>query len=518
MSSNVSPDSPAPPPVAATPPPNEKPDVDRMAAGAGVSLVGKVGGRGLDFAKQIIIARLLGAEAYGLYALAWNLLRVIGILAPLGLQNGVIHFASQHWRTADGRFKSVLLRSLLLSVGMGVVVAAVLFMLAPWLATTVFDEPQFAPTLRLFTLVLPFMSGLRVVAAATRVSQRMKYSIYAEDIAQTALDLALFITFYLLGWRLLGAVFATVLSFIVAFGLGLYYLRKLFARALAVPSKAGVSYRELVGYSIPTAFSGMFGVLVFRFDRLFLGYFWTATEVGIYQAASQFSVMFPVILTGFNAILTPMVADLFHQHDMRRLEELYRINTKWGIYAMVPIFLVLVLLPRDVIVVAFGPEYAAGALAMAILVVGQFINGATGAVGILLIMTGYQNYWFRISILFMVLGFILNFVLIPPLGMVGAALATAFTVSVLFLVGLVQVRRTLHLWPYDRRYAKGLVATAVTAIVILAVQLLPLSPFVNVVVSALLSLLVFFGLLLVQGLNAEDRAFLQIMWRKVRKT
>ncbi len=85
--------------------------VNRMAAGAGISLFGVGLGRGLDFVKQIALARLLGPEAFGLYAIGWNLLRIVGILAPFGLHNGVVHFGTPFWRKDNPALRSILTRS-----------------------------------------------------------------------------------------------------------------------------------------------------------------------------------------------------------------------------------------------------------------------------------------------------------------------------------------------------------------------------------------------------------------------
>ena len=195
--------------------------VNRLAVGASVSLIGVMLGRGLEFFKQVALARLLGLEAFGLYALGWNLLRSIGILLPLGLQNGVLHFGARYWRQDDGALRSILVRTIAMSFLIGCGVTLILFIAAPWLMVNVFNEPGFITPFRVFTLMLPFMGTLRVAANATRISQRMQYSVAAEEIAQSTLNILLFALFYLLGWELMGAVVSTVLSYIAALGVAL---------------------------------------------------------------------------------------------------------------------------------------------------------------------------------------------------------------------------------------------------------------------------------------------------------
>ena len=490
--------------------------VNRLAIGAGVSLAGTVLGRGIDFAKQVAMARLLGPDAFGLYAIGWNALRILEVLAPLGLHNGVVHFGAAFWRKDDGAFRSILTRTIVFSFVIGWAITFALIVAAPWVTAEVFKEPEFLPLFRAFALMLPFMGALRVAANATRISHDMKYSVAAEQIAQAVSNLILFVVLYLLGWRLLGAIVSTVLSFAVALILAIYYVRRLFAPAFAQRPKRAVSNRELFAYSLPTAMAGMFGVVINRVDRLFLGYYWPSDEVGIYQAAAQISVILVLILNAFNMILMPMIAEQFRQGDMGHLEELYRVNTKWGVYSVLPVVLVIAFAAEDVMTVLFGAEYAAGSFALTVLTIGQFINIATGAAGTILIMTGHQNSWFRLSVLILVVNLTLNLSLIPRWGMNGAAVATSTTVGGLFAVGLIIVHRLLRIWPYDRRYLKGLLAAAATAVLLAVIRLLGLSPFWNLVFSTTLSFAAFYGLLVWFGLDEEDKSFIGLIRRRVR--
>jgi O-antigen/teichoic acid export membrane protein len=494
-------------------------NISRLGIGASISLVGKVVGRGIDFLKQIALARLLSVEAFGLYALIWSLLRVVGILAPLGLQNGVIQFAMPFRLGDSGRFKDVVVRSLLLGLLVATFFSVLFWLAAPWLAENLFQDPDFVWASRLFALILPPMVGLRIAANATRISQRMQYAIYAEELLQSISALLLFVGLFLAGWQLSGAIWATILSFLLAFLLACYYLYQLFPNALRGQRVRAVSNKMLLAYSLPTALSGMFGVVVNRMDRLFIGYYLTTTDVGVYQAAAQFSIVFAVVLDGFNAIFSPMIADLYQNGRLDQLEEIFRVSTKWGIYVNAPFFLVIFFVPAALLEAVFGPAYLLGVTSLLILTIGQTINTGVGGVGRLLIMTGHQQAWFYSSGLMMILSILLNILLIPRWGIVGAAVATAVTIAMLFIVGLVQVRLLLNMWPYDARYRKGMVALLVAVGgLLLILRLLPmLSPWLLLVVATLSSCLFFWGTLLLLGLDEEDRTFFNTIWHRLHQ-
>jgi len=486
-------------------------DVQSLGSGVTVSLGGKVLGRGLHIVGQIVLARLLGPATFGLYAIGWTLVRIAGALAPLGLDQGIIRFAPRFWHSDAPALRGLLVKCLSMAILSGMMLALGLVWASPWLAADVFGKPELTPVLRLFALTFPFLTGLRVAAAATRATRRMKFSAYAEELTQPAANLLLVVAFYLLSWRLLGAVAAAVISFIAAFVLALFYLKRLFPEVLAVSSRSAVRVRELVGFSLASSLGSAFILLIVWMDRLMAGYFLPAAEVGVYQAASQSAVSFAVILGGFNLVFAPMMANLYQKKEApNRLEELFCVSTKWTLYVCLPFFLVVCFASRALMTAVFGPEYAAGGLALLILASSQMVNAGTGPVGVLLTMSGHPHRWFAISGSMLLVNIILNLLWIPRWGIMGAALASACAVSGLSLLGLWQVKRLLLIWPYDRRHRKELFAAGTTAAVLWFVRPGGPDPLPFGVFSLVpLSVMVFVGTLVLLGLDGEDWNFFQ---------
>lgn len=438
-------------------------DVRRLAGGAAVQLAGKLVGRGSAFLLQLALARFLGPGAYGLYALGHTLFLITGLAASLGLEHGAVRFASRHLGEDEARLGAVLRRCLGLAVGSSLAVAAALYLGAARLAEGVFEKPGLTPVLALFAFGLPLIAGLRVAAAGTRVSQRMHFSAIAEDLVQPLSNLALVVVFWLVGWRLLGAVGALVLSFGTALVTAAVFLRRTFPAVTAPVDGRAPRAVELLGFSIPAAFAGLLGLGTLWADRLLVGIFLTEAETGIYVAAAHPATMLALLLTSFNAIFSPMIAELYQKGEQARLERLFRTCTRWGLCLAMPVFLAVVFFPRQLITVVLGAPYVSGERAMVILTSGQMVNLATGAVGFLLVMSGRQKLWMVMTAVALVANVVLNCLWIPRYGLEGAATATACVLVALFLAALYAVYRTLGLWPYDRRVAKDLAAAAVTA-------------------------------------------------------
>ncbi|MEZ4681928.1 MAG: flippase [Caldilineaceae bacterium] len=443
-------------------------DIRVFAKGGIISLAGKFIGRGTNSLLQIFLARALGPQALGLYALGWTTIRLGGVLIPLGLDRGIIHFTSNDWQENPGRFRSILQRSLAAGFISGCLTGILLFVAAPQLAAFM-QKPELVNVLRGFAFAYPLLAGMKIMAAATTVSKRMQYAVYIEDFGFPFFNLMLFLILFGFGMKLTGAIIATICSLLIVCALGFYFLKQILADlplATVVPSMT-LPMGTLLAYSVPSAFAGVFNVLLLWLDRYFIGYYLSAEQTGIYQALTQIPILFVISLQGLNAIFSPMIASIYAQKEHTRLNELFKISTKWGIYCSLPLFIVAVLFPDHLLYVMFGSRYMGWTVPLIILATGQMLNAITGPVGYMLIMTGHQKYWFWLCMIALIINSVLNSWLVPLYGFSGAAIATAISVVTLNGGALLQTRRVLQLWPYDWRYLKGVIAAATTTVSVL---------------------------------------------------
>ncbi len=406
----------------------------------------------------------------GLYALGWGAFRLLTLPATLGLNNGVQRYGSIARRRGGIGGRALLrkawwitgIASTLLAIGM-------LLSVERW-AARLSDSPQLVPILVAFSFAVPAAAWLRVGAAATRVSQDLRASVAIEDFGRPFLFAVFAAVLLWAGWGAFGAGLAATLSFVVAGAVAVYWARRWFPQRPAgdPADEDGVGTRELIAYSVPTAMAGTVTVAMTWLDRLLVGFYMNETAVGWYQVAAQASGLFAVVIGAFTAIFAPMIAGLLEGGDREQLQELYRTATKWAVLAVVP-GAVLCLGFSDVAVDAvFGADFAPAALPLAILGLGQLASVATGAVGFLLMMGGRQNLWLALSLLAVAADVVLNMALIPRYGLPGASVATSISVALLFGAGLLAVRRSLKLWPWDRRF----VAVAVVVLTAFAAALL----------------------------------------------
>ena len=492
---------------------SERPsDLAKLSSGAGTTLVGKFAGRGVQFAGQVLLARVLGPEGFGLYALGWALLGLVRLVAPLGLENAIVRFGAQAAASGASAVRGVVRRSLVATLVSSTLFGASLWLFADVISTQLFDEPRVAPVLRLLAPSVPLAALVRVMSAATRVSGQMRLSVLAEDLTQPAVIVLLLVAVQLAGASgVLEATAATTLSFAAALGVASVCLMRAFPGMRGVPPRGGASLRTLTAFSIPSMIAVGLSVAMTLVDRIVIGHFRPVHDVGVYQAISQTSMVFMVILNAMNTIFGALAPALEFEGERGRLAEMLRVTTKWAVYLSVPLALVFCLLAGPVIEVLFGRAYLDGVPALRLLALAQLANVAVGQIGMVLIMTGQQLRWLALTAPAFALNLLLNIMLVPRLGATGAALSSLMSTTVLLGVASWLASVQLGQRTMDRRMLKGLSGAAVGAAALLIVRTIVPGPLAQLAVGAVVAVLVFGAMLRALGLDDEDRVLLGVV-------
>ncbi len=190
-----------------------------------------------------------------------------------------------------------------------------------------------------------------------------------------------------------------------------------------------------------------------------LGHFASERDVGIYSVAVKVS-SFVVIGLG---IALPIVAPLFSQfsetRDNKLTEALFRTVTKWLCYSALIIFACIAIF-RVELLHLFGKPCTAGATALLILAAGELADAVTGPTGVLLAMTGKQKWELANTTSMVAFNFLLNLVLIPTMGLIGAAIVAAVSIATATINGLklIQVYMLFGLRAHSLKYLKGVFA------------------------------------------------------------
>jgi O-antigen/teichoic acid export membrane protein len=181
---------------------------------------------------------------------------------------------------------------------------------------------------------------------------------------------------------------------------------------------------------------------------ILLGIWVSSQDVGIYSAASKIALLMSFVLQAVNIIAAPKFAVLWQQGDHSTFEKMAIYTRKISTIAALPLLGMFVFAPQ-VVMRIYGSDFEVGSSLLAILALGQFVNAATGSVGFMLIMSGHEAMFRRIISVSVLLNFSICVFFIPQIGVLGAAIASALSLSLQNILCIGAVRRHLGINMYQ---------------------------------------------------------------------
>ena len=399
--------------------------------GAAVALVLKVLGAGLTFLFNLVLARALGAEGAGLYFLALTVTTIATVFGRMGLDNTLLRFTAANASVNDwSAVKGVYMKGMKLALIASFLSAVIVFVFASVLADKVFQKPELVVPMRWMSLAVVPMTFVILHAQVLKGLKRIRDSFIVFGVGVPAISLVgLLILRESYGVN--GAVWAYGIGAILTMLLGVILWH------VSTPQlrKASGDFRanDLLQSSIPLFWVASLNMLINWTATFALGIWGTGEDVGIFSMASRTAMLTSLILTSVNSISAPKFAELYKKKEMAALGTTARNTAKLMTLIASPLLLLFLIAPQWVMGM-FGDEFQKGGILLSILAIGQFVNVATGSVGYLLMMSGKEKLMRNNVALIAAMSILLNAVLVPIYGALGAVIATAVCLSLQNLI------------------------------------------------------------------------------------
>jgi O-antigen/teichoic acid export membrane protein len=486
--------------------------VSLIAKGAAIVFAGTIAGGALRYLFQVLVARHIGVESFGLFSLGLAVFNVAVMIASLGMGQGVVRFVSLYQAERDRRrVKGTSLLAAALALVGGSVVGLLLVIVSRFLAVDVFDTSDLTPVLRFFAVGVPFFALTTVFLSSTQGLRIMKYRVYVRDLFELLSRIALATVAFLLGWKLLGAIVAFVASIIAGTLLSFLFYRRVFGPILTPRIRSILEPRRFLAFCWPLFFADGFNFTEAWISTFVLGYYATPEAVGVFSAAYRTSLLVQGLLTSFNTMFAPIISDLHHTAELRKLESLFKMVTKWAFSLGFPAVALIVIFPREILTV-FGQDFAGGGISLIVLGLGQLMNLVTGPLGVMISMSGRSRLTMLNAVLHLLLQAGLCFLLIPGYGVLGAAVAKVLSIAFLRMMRLLQVRLLLGMHPFRRTFLKPVLAGGVSWLLLSLARTsiqTTASPAPWLILGSLSFLIVYGLVLTLLGFDEEDRMLFQ---------
>ena len=187
--------------------------LDTILKGAGLALGARAGAGLLGYAFVVLVARVLGAEGFGLYTLVYGIVVLASVLGRLGLGETLLRFvAIYRGAGAAGRTKGALRFALLASLTASGALTVALAVGADVIAARVFAKPEAAAPLRVLALAIVPANVALVALTATRACRVMAWTALTQGLVAPALQLGAAALLLAGGAGLKGVVSAVVIA------------------------------------------------------------------------------------------------------------------------------------------------------------------------------------------------------------------------------------------------------------------------------------------------------------------
>ena len=492
-------------------------DLSKIAKNAGISGIGEVVFKILGYITTIVITRTVGPAVFGIFNLANTITNMTQIFSSIGLGQGLLRFVAFYKGRADiPRLKGAIIFATRVSIFLSLLFAVIMFYLSDLIAVRFFRNPDVGFAIKILMISLPFLTLGELWLKSIQSLQIIKYQVYIQKIYAPVAKLISLAILFLLGLKLSGILAASIISALVGFLFAFYYLLKISPIHKKIPAPI-YEKKEIINFSLPLSLTQFLDFIIFSINILMLGYFKTTTDVGIYVAVTKLGGLVVLPLVSFNNIFAPMISEFYSRNKMNKLEDLFKTVTKWIFTFSLPVFLIFILFAQPIMGI-FGQNFAIGAAALIVFGAGQLINAGTGSVGIILMMTGRPKINLLNSIALCVLNIILNYLLIPQYGIIGAAFATGLSIAIVNILRLIEVYYFLRIHPFKLNYLKPCIAGFLSLFLVYLVvhnfSPVSLSPLDASLLSLFfVSLYTFF--IFMFKLEKEDEYILKLVYQKL---
>ena len=403
----------------------------RLAKGAFWSLAGSFISRGLGLLAAILVGRMLGKDEYGALGIIQNTIGMFGALAGFGMGlTANKHVAEFKLADPDRAGRIIGAASALAWLTSGVM-AVVLFLAAPWLATHTLAAPHLAGLLRLGALLL-LLGGINGAQTGALSGFESFKAIARINLISGLLSFPLM----LLGawrWGLVGVVWSLIIVQLVNCLL-CYQAVRAEADRFKVPIRlhhTAEDRRLFWTFSMPAVLAGVLNSLIgWGASALVVNQAGGYGDMGIYNAALRVKLLPEMFLGMLIAPMLPILSEAFGKKDHHTFQRTLLFNFTLAVLIIVPVTLVQAAAPA-LTLLPFGAGYRDGLETVQWLMLHAAAYALIFPMGSILISMGEMWFSWIVNLIYAVLFGLGAWWLVPRHGAAGyaAAMVLAYIIA-----------------------------------------------------------------------------------------
>ena len=387
----------------------------------------------------VVFTRILDTHEWGSFSLSRNALVVLVSVSLMGMNLGVVRFVA-HLRVTDQapmrQYASV---AFSLSLMGALVLSAAWFGVSRFVALSLFQDGTLVVPFRLVALgtvaIVMFVMMNEIMRGLGHLGAFNGFRV-ANDLLFLLLSLTLFFFASRTAPLALGAL-------IIAAGLcaiaGEWFLTKN-GMTLRLAMDRDIA-RDLLRYSLPLLPTSFLLFQVGSVNNFVIGAFLDVESVGLYEVAQKLAFSVAAVTGPLGLVVLPLLAELAALRDEHRIDKLLHVLLSATLYIQSFVCLFSVIFARDIMGLLFQTPFLRAVSPFQVLVIGSLFFSLYDLLTNFVATLSSTAIILRMQVIALVVVVICDMLLIPRIGVIGAAVSTMISYVIIGMAVLRQMRK-----------------------------------------------------------------------------
>jgi O-antigen/teichoic acid export membrane protein len=438
-----------------------------VARGSAVNVVGAAATAILSFVVVAVVTRGMTKVEAGEVFVATSLFVLVEALARLGADVGIVHHLSGALAQGRKRAASNVLLASLLPVTVGATVAGlVLLAVASPLEHLVAGHHGASHGMAIIGILavsMPFAAAYDVMTAATRALGSTRPTFVVERLLRPIAQLVLIGVSIAVHKGPAVVVAAWTMPYLAAAVVMAIWLRALLRRA-KVPlwsAEWPSQLRPVWTFTGPRAAASVLQMALQRLDILLVSAILGLPAAAVYTGATRFVVVGQLGNQAVGYSVQPQLRRLLVRDERTAAFELFQASTTWIVALTWPLYLTVIAM-APLLLRVFGRHYSGGATAAITVTAAMLVASACGLVDIALLTVGRSVWNLGNVALGLTVNVVIDLVLLPRIGIEGAAIGWAAAIVLCNLLPLWQINHKNRLHPFSNAWLRTMIVASVS--------------------------------------------------------
>ncbi|EGA63701.1 polysaccharide biosynthesis C-terminal domain-containing protein [Vibrio brasiliensis] len=410
------------------------------------------------------LTKTISVDSYGLFTLSLTIFSILSITANLGSAGGVMRFIPLYQESnSQHLLKNVYRLSIFIPLTLSLLLYGILYVGKRTIDENfVFGFSEVFPILGLYIIINSVGSSLMKISITNGDFLRTKLN---ELFFQKVLPILLLCIVSILHIPGLKVV---ITVFIVCNLASLFYwviLIRKYYQSIPTKDKGLKLDKEFLRFSILSGISSILSMIYLWSDNILIGFYMENYDVGLYGAMFIVAVIVRNFwFMAFTPILLPVLTKYIVRKEHSEVIQTFETLQKILVALTLPVATVFLVGGDYLISLMYTDEYLNGLSAFQTLVLLYTVCICFGYSSYVVSAEGRADVIFKLTVFTLVINIVLNMILIPKYGLIGAAIATGMSEVVFSLSCFAFIRRKykIKLWDWS-------VAISILSLIILYV-------------------------------------------------